>query len=109
MRKVILLLLSVVILSFMSCIDTNNTEFEHESQARLCICGTIVDDGIDTEIVVGPTTTVGPYTYGSSSTHTRYWIEVRNECSGKIKRFNLSIDAWYKAFVGTRWCSNMAW
>lgn len=48
-----------------------------------CNCGLIIDDGINGD---------------------NYWIDIRNDCSGRTARFNLAPGDWINAFVGTDYC-----
>jgi hypothetical protein len=48
-----------------------------------CNCGMVTDDGIN----------------GSC-----YWVEIRNQCSGNVKRFCLSQGDWMNAHPGTTYC-----
>ena len=47
-----------------------------------CNCGLVTDDGID----------------------SGYWVEIRNDCSGNIKRFYLTQGDWFNAHVGSDYC-----
>ncbi len=53
-----------------------------------CNCGTIANDGIDTN------------PDGSSC----YWLEIRSECSGNKKKFCFDQDVWMNNYVGSNFC-----
>ncbi|MDG1950070.1 MAG: hypothetical protein P8J32_04640 [bacterium] len=48
-----------------------------------CNCGIIANDGI---------------------TDGCYWLEVRSDCSGNIKRFCFDEDVWFNNYVGDPFC-----
>jgi hypothetical protein len=48
-----------------------------------CNCGIIANDGIDGNC---------------------YWLEIRNDCSGNIKRFCFDEDTWLNNYVGSPFC-----
>lgn len=56
---------------------------------KKCNCGIVTDDGIDTD----------PNTFD-----LYYWVEIKNDCSGNIKKFYLNENDWYDAIVGDPYC-----
>jgi hypothetical protein len=77
---------AIFILMFASTIVSCNKEEEEAPQSnKQCNCGTIANDGID------------------SATNC-YWLEIRNECSGNLKKFCFDQDVWTNNYVGDRFC-----
>tara|TARA_R110000823_G_scaffold140937_1_gene270860 strand:- start:287 stop:529 length:243 start_codon:yes stop_codon:yes gene_type:complete len=72
--KKIILIMAIIALSFTSC----RKETFCDSN-----CGVIVDDGI---------------TAGCN------WLDIRNDCSGNVKRFCFDINTWFNNYVGDDFC-----
>jgi len=84
MRKILLVL--TVITGLLSCKkEEEQTSTNNTSSNKQCNCGTIANDGIDTDPIC-------------------YWLEIRNECSGNKKKFCFDEDVWSNNFVGDRFC-----
>ena len=66
--------MAIIALSFTSC----RKETFCDSN-----CGVIVDDGI---------------TAGCN------WLDIRNDCSGNVKRFCFDINTWFNNYVGDDFC-----
>lgn len=79
--KKILLFLSISLIAF-GCKKEEEEELESNEQ---CNCGIIANDGID-------------------STTNCNWLEIRNECSGNLKKFCFDEDVWMNNYVGDRFC-----
>ncbi len=82
MKKLFLVLTLAVML--MSC-----EKDEEYSAPEKCNCGTIANDGID-----------------NINNQLKYWLEIRNSCSGNKKKFYFDQDIWMTAYVGTDICLN---
>jgi len=50
-----------------------------------CNCGTIANDGIDSQT-------------------NCYWLEIRNDCTSRKKKFCFDEDVWMTAYVGSNFC-----
>ena len=64
------------------------TSCSKEEETKNCNCGTIANDGIDSNID------------GSSC----YWLEIRSDCSGNKKKFCFDQDVWMNNSVGNNFC-----
>lgn len=51
-------------------------------------CGTIINDGIDTD----------------PSGNNCYYLEIQNACSDNVKKFCFDQSTWMNAYVGTQFC-----
>lgn len=81
--KYISILLSLILLTILvSCSKEEDPKPE-------CNCGTIANDGIDTD-----------YNTGQKC----YWLEIRNNCSGNKKKFCFDQDVWMNNYVGNNLC-----
>jgi hypothetical protein len=87
MKKLVLVL--AIAIGFVSC---KKEEVEPEVPAADCSCGVIVSDGID-----------------SSGDTFIYYLNVENDCSGHIMRFNVTYNYWLTHFVGDQTCGNPSW
>lgn len=54
-----------------------------KEEQKPCNCGTIANDGIDNGC---------------------YWLEIRNDCSGNLKKFCFDQDVWQSNYVGDPFC-----
>tara|TARA_R110000751_G_scaffold3166_2_gene16072 strand:- start:272 stop:517 length:246 start_codon:yes stop_codon:yes gene_type:complete len=73
--KKIILIMAIITLSFTSC--------RKEDLCSQTNCGVIVDDGI---------------TAGCN------WLDIRNDCSGNVKRFCFDTNTWFNNYVGDDFC-----
>ena len=73
--KKIILIMAIIALSFTSC--------RKEDLCSQTNCGVIVDDGI---------------TAGCN------WLDIRNNCSGNVKRFCFDTNTWFNNYVGDDFC-----
>jgi len=73
--KKIILIMAIIALSFTSC--------RKEDLCSQTNCGVIVDDGITT---------------GCN------WLDIRNNCSGNVKRFCFDTNTWFNNYVGDDFC-----
>ena len=86
MKNLIFILSTFVLLS--SC-SKDEDPTPTTSNNKPCNCGTIANDGIDTD---------------PNNNTTCYWLEIRNDCSGNKKKFCFDQDVWMKSYVGSNFC-----
>ena len=79
MKKIILVALTLISLSCSK--EENLPSPSTQTQTSNCNCGTIVSDQV-----------------------SDYSIEIRNSCSGNVKKFVLYEADWMTAYVGTNYC-----
>lgn len=78
MKKLILTLATLALLT-LSC--NKEDQPEPESAPQSCNCGLIVSDDV-----------------------SDYSVQIRNACSGNVKKFVLYEADWMNAYVGTNYC-----
>lgn len=84
MKKIKIMMIALMMCSvFASC-----SKEDDDVISKNCNCGTIANDGIDTN------------PDGSSC----YWLEIRSECSGNKKKFCFDQDVWINNHVGENFC-----
>jgi hypothetical protein len=80
--------LKIMMMALMMCSVFTSCSKDEDEINQNCNCGTIANDGIDTN------------PDGSSC----YWLEIRSECSGNKKKFCFDQDVWMNSPVGNNFC-----
>jgi hypothetical protein len=65
----------------MICLAVATALFSSCKKDEICNCGEIISDDA-----------------------TTYSVDIRNECSGNVKKFYLSESDWMTAYVGSNYC-----